>query len=566
MNLDSHIIEENNTVKTEKKESFSYKILNNRLYVFGILLLFAFIVYAKAINGPLIFDDEHFIEKNEYVHSFDIAKIYNSSVTEGAKINGNFYRPNQQLTYSLVYQVFKLNPIPYHLLNILFHVFNAFLIFLLLMKLNFHKGAAFVASLLFLIHPVQTEAISYISGLADPLGLFFILAGLNLLIKTLYLKDQRSFRISMAKVLILFVTAFFCKENMVVLLPLVFIIGIYIYYGSTGKILVKRLYSIFGLVSIITIAYIFIKFTYFTFSVNSLGLTEAENLYTSSLKIRIFTFISILPEYIKLIFFPKDLFYEKAYDPHIVPDLLSFKFFFGLLLLFSLLLFTIRFFKRKKNKKVFLGLAIFFSSLLPFTGIIPLNAMFLEHWLYIPMIGFVILVATLFEFVIEKKQSIIMLVILIPIMLVLSLRTISRNSEWADIEKFYLNELEYTNNSVRINNNLGMYYSHNNNNEKALFYYREAIAIVDIVPQPHYNIALIYINQEKFNDAILELHKSLVINPDFIYSLDKLFEVFINTGQKIKAQKMEIIIKNNQAGIRTPIEDIESIIFSNETE
>ncbi len=158
---------------------FLSKISERKPLVFGILLAFALICYVNVIDGPMLFDDEHFIEKNLLIQSLDnIPDIFTTSVTEGAYIGSNFYRPNQQVVYAFLYHFFGLNPVAYHLVSILLHLLNAFFIFLLLVRFSFSKNASFIAALLFLVHPVQVEAVSYISGLADPLGLFLLLLGL----------------------------------------------------------------------------------------------------------------------------------------------------------------------------------------------------------------------------------------------------------------------------------------------------------------------------------------------------------------------------------------------------
>lgn len=60
-------------------------------------------------------------------------------------------------------------------------------------------------------------------------------------------------------------------------------------------------------------------------------------------------------------------------------------------------------FRYKKNPNLFLGLTWFFTALLPYSGIFPLNAMYLEHWLYVPMIGIAILIATFIDNIKTKK-------------------------------------------------------------------------------------------------------------------------------------------------------------------
>ena len=143
-----------------------------KVYVFLIFVVVALVGYANVLNGPFLLDDEHFIQRNTHVHELNVKKIYTTSVTHGAGQKSNFYRPNQQLAFAVVYNFFKENTLPYHIVSLLVHIFNVYILFLFLCFF-FSDKAAFYSSLIFLIHPIQTESVSFISGLAGPLGFFF---------------------------------------------------------------------------------------------------------------------------------------------------------------------------------------------------------------------------------------------------------------------------------------------------------------------------------------------------------------------------------------------------------
>ncbi|HNW89934.1 MAG TPA: glycosyltransferase family 39 protein [Bacteroidales bacterium] len=540
----------------EKKQAMN-RFLSKSINILFVYLILGFACYAVALKGPMLFDDEQFIQQNKYVHDLNISKIYSSSVTEGAMLNSNFYRPNQQLLFALIYQIWGDNPVPYHLISILLHIINSFLLFLMLRQLGFLQLSAFFGAALYLIHPVHTEAVSYISGAADPLGTCFLLTGIfcfvkGVLINQKQLNSQPKWMI-LAGVLFLF--ALFTKENMVVFLPIIVIL--LIWFVITKKIKsIKPLLKYMLVFTVIAGLYILLKFTVFNFS-SFKGLTGEENIYTQKLSVRLITFLSILIEYGKMIFFPLDLNYEKPYTAY--TDFFNEKSWFGILL-FIVMVFVIV--KHKKLPNTFLGMSIFFIGLGPYTGIIPLNAMFLEHWLYIPMIGVTILFATLINYVINKKKTFYLVIPLIVVFIFLGFRTFSRNTEWADIEKFYLNELKYTNSSIRIYNNLGMYYADKNKPNKAISYYKKAVATDDRYPQPHHNIGNIYLSQGAINEAINEFYLALMIDPNFIYSLNKLYEIYKKTGREDKAQNILLLIENANQGKQNDPQSIHNILTS----
>jgi len=526
-------------------------LTSSRLKVFVLLAILACVCYGNLLDGPLFFDDEFFIQRNETIHSLkNIPQIYLS--TASTEEGSNFYRPNAQLLHAITYHFFKLNPVPYHALPIILHLLNAFFIYILLLKLAFSNKVSFISSIIFLIHPIQTEAISSSSGLHNPLGLFFLLLGITQFIKSLLTEDRRQKTIYTIWCSLLYIMALLSRESMIVCLPLSVIIALYVLSKNTKKATKHLFVSLFLFTSIVLV-YLFLKFTVFNFTA-SVGLTTAKNLYTENLAVRLITFVNILWEYAKMIFYPLHLYYEKPYLAY--TTLVSLRALFGMLLIVGFTLTAVFF---KKYKKIFLGLGWFFASLLPYTGIIPLNAMYLEHWLYTPLIGILILFASLYTHFENSKFEKILIIILVPICLIFMTKTIARNSQWADVEKFYINELRYTNSSRRIYNNLGMYYAEKKYYKKAITQYTRAIQMGDSYPQPHHNLANIYYETGEAEKALEELHNALRINPNFLYSLTQLYTIYLEYHQMEKLKETQKSITNLRIGGKNTLKDIEKL-------
>ncbi|MCM8817972.1 MAG: hypothetical protein NC915_00585, partial [Candidatus Omnitrophica bacterium] len=126
----------------------------SRYFVF--LFVISFLVYFNSTFNPFIWDDFSLIVENPYVKNF---KLSFSSFGKDIYLEvSNFYRPLQIIIYSIVYKLFKLNPVGYHFLNIFLHTGCAILFFLLLKEV-YGERISFLASLLWAIHPVNTEAI-----------------------------------------------------------------------------------------------------------------------------------------------------------------------------------------------------------------------------------------------------------------------------------------------------------------------------------------------------------------------------------------------------------------------
>lgn len=527
-------------------------------WVFLFLLTLGFICYGVVLNGPFLFDDEHFIQKNKYVQNFDLRQIFTTNVTEGANIEGNFYRPLQQTLYATLYALFGENALPFHLLQLLIHILNAFLLWWLIKQMGFPVEGALAGAVIFLCHPVQTESVSYISGLAGPLGFLFVLLGLHTTFQTFRQQvDGKKGAGLLCLSGLFYLFALFSKENMVVLMPiLILLIG---YMHASGKQFnISMAGSAVLLIAVITAIYLYFRLTTFNFTPGATGLTDQKSIYTNSIWVRLSTFLTVLSNYFELIFFPKDLHYEKDYTAYV--SLLTRKALPGILFTMITAAAVIAMLFLKRWKTIGLGLGWFMAALGPYSGIVPLNAMYLEHWLYIPLAGIAIVIASLFALPLQKHAKMLLTGFLVIASLASIARTIERNTEWADYEAFYLNELKYTDESARIYNNLGMYYADQGNYSKAIRFYKKAIQKFNRYPQTHHNLARIYTKQGKVQQAFRAYLKALRIKPTFLYSLYDLYQLLQDTGQPKQAERLKQLIMQVRDGKTIQYSDIERVL------
>lgn len=499
----------------------------------SLLLTLSVWAYGPSLHGPFFFDDEHFIQKNIYVHSLkELPKLFSSSVTAGAGFESNFYRPLQQLSFALVYKWFQADVSwPYHALSMAFHGLNGVLLFFLCLRLGLAARGALVAMGLFLLHPVQTEAVCYISGFSDPLAMFFMLLGLYLYAGSLFPSLWQPWR-SLAAPLVCMIMALFAKESAVVFAPLALIVSLYA-WTVQGRGYEKRFALSLGSFALCSALYLLFKFTLMS-PQGGLGLTTANDAYTQSLALRLITFVNVLWDYVVLLIYPAQLFYEKPYTAY--ATLLSPRGALGLFLIAAALLSLLTF---RKRPRVALGVSLVLSSLVPFSGIIPLNAMFLEHWLYVPMLGLSYLVGLAFEEVKPFEGRILAVSAALLLFVLAAQRTAARAEEWADVEKFYLNEIAQSGGSVRMHNNLGMYYADRQDLGRAVKFYESAIQVdaTRIFPQPLYNLARAHVAQNDLPRAFLLLQESLTRNQRFSPSLNLMREIFAKIGDSERETK-----------------------------
>jgi hypothetical protein len=493
------------------------------------IIIVGFLVYGNVISGKFLFDDNLLIEQNSLIKSLDnFWTFFVSSSTEGVGLSdSNFYRPLQHVVYSVLYYFFELNPAPYHIFSIFLHIINSMLVFSILKKINFSSAVSFFLTLFFLVHPINTQAISYISGVADPLGFLFGF----LLIHSLFMLKEKGL-INIFKIFLFFVLALLSKESTVIFFPLSVLLTVYFWNDLSCK--KRKIYvsTLLGML-VFSTSYIILKFTIFDFTDN-IGLTAQSNIYTENLYIRLITFISIMPEYLKMIFFPIEMSYEKPYVACI--SMITSKFLIGFLIVLIGLILS--YFSLKRKKIFFLGFFWFFISLAPLSGIIPLNAMYLEHWLYFPIFGFLIIVGGVYNNLSKSMNSKVLIGVGLLFIMFFSIRTILRNNEWANPIKFYKNELTFAPNSTRIHHNLAMEYENVGLLKEAIKEYKISMKLTQF-PQTYYNLGRIYFQQKKYKLAETNFLYAIQINPYFKYTYSDLIEMYKQT----KSSKLKIVKK-----------------------
>lgn len=529
--------------------------MNKRNSILIIILIAAgFFVYAFNLNNPLFWDDDEWIKGNIFVHDFShLKEIFTKDILAGFGLSSNYWRPLLLLSFAFNYAVHGAASFGYHLINNGFHIAAGVLIFLLLKKI-LGVRVAFVSGLLFLIHPLQTEAVTYISGRGDPMSVFFMLLALWFFIKS---RDEKpAFYQTIA--MISFVAALLSRET-AILFPVLLSI-FYVSFLSGKKFLVSlkeaavKTYPYW----LVSGFYLFLRLTVLNFK-NTLNFYQQANTYTENLIYRLYTFGHVLIEYFKLIFFPTNLHMER--DLPISTSLFQWPVWLAVLVILVIiaLLFLLyqKQFKDKHNSTTlmpqskifsvwFFFWAWFFAALAPVSGIIPINALMYEHWLYLPLAGFFTLAGFYLVKLLEilRKKNLVIFSLLIFVFAFyfgfFAVASIKRNIAWGNPVTFYEDILKYNSQSTRVLNNLGNLYSEKKELDKAAEIYKKAIENQKDNPfaQPYYNLGNIYRDQGKINEAISEYKKAIGVDPRFSFAYQNLAVVYASRGELRDAASM----------------------------
>ena len=149
----------------------------------GLLLLITIVAYVPALNGGFVWDDDDYITENETLR--DLQGLYRIWFEIGAVPQ---YYPMVHTSFWVEYHLWGLDPLGYHLVNVILHWLNAIVFWMVLHRLSV-PGAWLVAAV-FALHPVHVESVAWITERKNVLSGFFYLAALLAYIRYLGLGSK----------------------------------------------------------------------------------------------------------------------------------------------------------------------------------------------------------------------------------------------------------------------------------------------------------------------------------------------------------------------------------------
>lgn len=506
--------------------------LKNNLGPILDLILIGGLLYAFNLRGPLFWDDADWIVNNPVLHALtwaNIKFIFSHDVLAGISQVSNYYRPFLFLTFLFNYLISGSSPVSYHFISDAIHIVNAVLLFYLISRWLGSRRAAFITALLFLIQPLQTESVAYVSGRGDPLAVMLMLAGI-----ILYLNNHRWWA-GLAAIL-----AVLSRET-AVLFPLYLALSLvaFEYAGSFWGRIKKSIIAVWPYLGI-SVVYGVLRLTVLNFN-NTLNFYSQANVYSQHLSVRIYTFLHVLLIYLRLMVWPTGLHMDRDVAISLSPWH-GWAWLGGLVIIALMTLLVWLYRKKSASFSIWLwGTGIFFIALGPTSGIVPINARIYEHWLYFSLAGTALIAGfyldKLFVYLENKKPSLkpALVIALLAYCLFLGVQTIRRNLLWSDVEGLYKNILYYEPNDVRVLNNLGNWYSDHGDDADAQPLYERAIASDPTQAAPYYNIGNIFREQGDPAAAIQWYQKAIVVDPKFYYAYNNIAAIYLNQNKVAEA-------------------------------
>ncbi|MFC1576772.1 tetratricopeptide repeat protein [Candidatus Omnitrophota bacterium] len=486
--------------------------------------LIAALVYANSFQGPFIWDDRYLIQENHFIKSFKyLADSFKNHLYYSTAGLSNFYRPLQTVLLLVDYHIWKLNPFGYHLTNLLFHILCAFFIYRLVDIIFKRRLIGFMTGLLFLVHPMNSTVVDYISSRADSQVTLFSVLSVYLFLRSIRAVNARAFYLgSLAS----FFLALLSKE-LAVIMPFLLIISIPAYFGYSAsperRAALKK-----------TVPFFIMLAGYVLLRVTLLSWPNASNIKPPSMHIRLLTTCEAFTRLIGLMFFPTEIHIEKDLPFSSGFSQLSSMVSMGILAAIA----SVAYIFRKRSRMLFFGIAWFFVALIPMSSIVPINATIADHWLYLPCAGFFLacvggaadLTGSL-KAGGKKAARAALICIFAFAVLAFSIRTVRQNTVWAEPVKFYQLAIKHAPKSFRAYNEIGIIYMDQGKLDESVAQFKKAVELNTRFDQAYDNLGIAYDLKGEYANAIKAHKKAIGLNPNNAKIYNNLGNVYNKSGR-----------------------------------
>jgi tetratricopeptide (TPR) repeat protein len=200
------------------------RLFDSRIFCCFLLTAGVLLAYSPTFTGEFILDDKPLIEKNPYVrdlHPIGSYLIQEDGVSEQSPsgYHTGYYRPLLNLTYWLDLQIWGLNAPGFRTTNVMLHLLTCFILMGLIRRITGHRNAAFLAALLFALHPIATESVSWVTSRNNILATLFGLGSLYFYMRGW---EARRYKFLLLSILC-FAGAVLSKEFGLMLMPIFFL-------------------------------------------------------------------------------------------------------------------------------------------------------------------------------------------------------------------------------------------------------------------------------------------------------------------------------------------------------
>ena len=463
---------------------------------YGLLVFLTAIVYVSSLNNVFVWDDTHIIAQNPLLEK--LANIPRFFLSEDMAMGfTGYYRPVTYISFAIDRALWGLNPTGFHITNLVLHIIAVLLFYAVVTALFKKDRLAFVAALLFALHPLAGESVNFLAGGRNTL----LCACFTLLSLLFYSKKKQLPAVAC------FTVAIFSKE-FALLLPVVFLI--YDLRLQREQVVFRSYF----LYLIPTACYLTLR----SFAVHKANFFSTINLSDTLMA------PYLVVRYVMNMAYPFQL--KVLYDvpPAGLSSVLSLGVIAGLI--------GAVYFFRKHDEILFSALWLFLF-LLPVINIIPLDSasMMADRYAYFSLMGFALLLASFFCLLNGR----ILIVGIVTLCVVYSVIDYRRNGIWNNEVAFFTRMTLDAPEKFDGPQNLGMLYYKNGDIARAVPYLRAALSKPDISAMFLVGTASVFWKENMLDEAENSLLRALALGPPDPEPYLMLITLYERSGNNVMA-------------------------------
>jgi tetratricopeptide (TPR) repeat protein len=511
-----------------KGPALSSKHVSDILKCF-FLALIVFIIYSNTFGSPFVFDDVQFIPDNR---SIRLTTLNIDGVTRAAFDGPSSYRPVAKICFALNYYFHRYSVLGYHLVNILIHITTGILLyFLVQMTLglisrrsgySFNKWIPFFTAMIWLVHPIQTQSVSYIVQRMNSMAAMFYILSLLLYGKARLTEETKMKGVLFAACILSGLLSFGSKEIAATLPFFLFLYEWYFFQDLRLAWLKRHLLPIGGILLIL----LFVAFMYLGGNPFERILADYKT-YPFTLTERTLTEFRVVIYYISLLILPHPSRLNVDYDFSISHSLMDPPSTLLCLLLITGLI-GLALYRAKKGLLLSFAILWFFGNLVIESSVIALDIIF-EHRTYLPSIFVCLVGVSLISQHLKLKG--LSIGILCAVVIIFSVWTYEINGVWRDDLTLWADCAKKSPNKARPHNNLGVALWQRGKNEEAMKHYSKALHINPNYIDAHNNLGIILRRQVRLEEAAKHFSAVLRIDPDYREAHNNLGNTFAGLGR-----------------------------------
>ncbi|MBI5587414.1 MAG: tetratricopeptide repeat protein [Deltaproteobacteria bacterium] len=503
-----------------------------RIYtVFAVMTLFAVSlgVYSVTLKYGFVYDDHSQVLENPWIRELSrVPDILFSSGTAFQNKAANTFRPVLHLVFMAEYHAFGLKAWGWHLVNVLLHSLNAIMVFLVAstifsdetaetlreptVSLSSHPSVRtfvppFFAGLLFALHPVNSEVVSWVSAVPELTFTLFLLLSFYI-----YARGGQGAPVQMLS-LVFFFLALLGKETA---LSLVFIIFAYEYSGGEGGLKrgIKR-----------CVPYLLAAVPYMALRTYAVGGVLHHKQAALSAYGALLNAFPLVQKYFWKLLWPSGL--NALYEFYPVSSVLDPGVTGGAA---AALMMAAALFLARRSKATLVGLTMVTVPLLPVLYIPALSsAPFADRYMYLPTAGLAILFSCAMKKAFSTRRSgpgpagVILLIFALAVSFTYAAASVKRSLVWKDDYSLWADTVKKSPNNANAHYNLAWASQERGYIPGAIEHYREAARLDPArSADAHYNLGVIYNRERVFDMAAVEFREALRADPGYAEAQEKL--------------------------------------------